>query len=108
MLRFLVFMMSTFITAKPPPGAAAGAAAAGAAAAASAAAATAAAAASSSSDAVVDASVAAAAYEAQLESMRQALRASKFRNTKLSWELSETRRKYESRCAIGSEGRCSR
>ncbi len=40
---------------------------------------------------------AAAAYGAQLEEQEKALRAARFKNTKLAWELGETRRKYEAR-----------
>lgn len=40
---------------------------------------------------------AASAYGAQLEEQEKALRAARFKNTKLAWELGETRRKYEAR-----------
>lgn len=40
---------------------------------------------------------AAAAYALQLDEVRRALRAARFRNTRLSWDLAETRRQYEAR-----------
>ncbi|EFJ50769.1 hypothetical protein VOLCADRAFT_88626 [Volvox carteri f. nagariensis] len=49
---------------------------------------------------VVDvAAVAAGPYFAQWEAARKALRAAKFRNTKLAWELAETRRQFQARLA---------
>ncbi|GLC54697.1 hypothetical protein PLESTB_000896500 [Pleodorina starrii] len=44
-----------------------------------------------------DEAAAAAAFSSQLDEARRALRAARFRSTKLAWELAETRRQYEAR-----------